>query len=185
MFFLLSQDLQPGRRWKGKLDWTKSCRTWSATAKLRSTSCARVEISSKAKRGWRRLCLQIAKRSGRRRGNETAIPTPYSLRDRGDTKVLRNEDYQRQIRPRAFGGFSQNLNFLNYQVSYVFYVFCILTINIVTLWNVNWCSTRSDVVDTGMENDDEMKVFQSLSPMKTVLKPGDFESEYFLNKQLY
>lgn len=145
-FFLLSQDLQLAPPWKEKLGWIKYCQTWSATVKLRSTSCAQVEISSRVRRSWRRLCLQTARRSGRRRGNETATPTPSSPRDRGDTEVFRVEDLPRGKWGQELSKDFSKLEFF-YVTSFVSFlcVFCILAINILTL--ENQCAVRVGEMD--------------------------------------
>lgn len=117
---LLFQDLQPAL-WKGKLGWTRCCPTWNATAKWRSTSCERVEISSRLKRSWRRRCLPTARRSGRRKGSETATPTPSSPRDRGDTEVSMDEDFLTDTWGQVLSRLSQNLKFF---LSNKFCMFC-------------------------------------------------------------
>lgn len=134
--FFHSQDLQPAHLWKGKPGWTKFCQTWSAIAKLRSTSCAQGEIFSRMIRSWRRPCLRTARRSGRRRGNVTVTPTRYSPRDRGDTEASNDEDLGKEA-------ISKLESF--YVTVFVCFlcVFCMMAINILTLENVKWSAVDS------------------------------------------
>ena len=89
----------------------------------------------RADRDQRKPSPPTARKSGRKRGSETAILAPSFHQDRGGTDGLIKTDLT--LRELAGGSLSQNLNFIYDAFLYVFYdcVFCIRVINILLTMN--------------------------------------------------